>query len=47
MASIRHVNGMLETWPDLLHVLGSGGVTTILLCVGYGLVKLAIWILEG
>lgn len=38
---------MPETWPDLLHILGTGGVTAVALCVGYGVVKLVCWLLEG
>lgn len=33
--------------PDLLHILGSGGVTAVLLCLGYGVVRFALWIAEG
>lgn len=34
-------------WVDVLHVLGSGGVTTIAVLIGYGVVVVILWIMEG
>lgn len=42
-----HVGVMLESWADVLHILGVGGVTTIALGVGYGVVMIILWIFES
>lgn len=37
---------MPESWTNWLHVLGDGGIITITVCVGYGIGKFILWLLE-